>query len=86
MSKHSKNNTSSSVFTYQERQKLKSVYGTQHNRVGQDSIKPFEMCNICNNRYIEPTCCDQGHMFCRPCIIEYLVKQKKKIAENQVEI
>lgn len=29
MSKHSKNNTSNSVFTYQERQKLKAVYGTQ---------------------------------------------------------
>jgi len=41
MSKHSKNNTSSSVFTYMERQKLKSTYGSQSSRVGQDSIKPF---------------------------------------------
>jgi len=80
MSKHSKNNTSSSVFTYQERQKLKTVYGTHQSRIGQDSIKTFEMCTICNNRLIEPTCCEEGHMFCRSCVIEFLVKQKKKIA------
>ena len=86
MSKHSKNNTSSSVFTYMERQKLKSTYGSHSSRVGQDSIKPFEMCCICNNKFIEPTTCDHGHMFCRPCVIEYLVKQKKKIAENATEV
>lgn len=69
MSKHSKNCTSSSVFTYRERQKLKGVYGTNESRIGQDSIKKFEMCTICNNSLIEPTCCDQGHMFCRPCVV-----------------
>lgn len=54
--------------------------------MGQDSVKPFEMCCICNGKFIEPVACDQGHMFCRPCVIEYLVKQKKKIAENASEI
>ena len=41
MSKHSKNNTSSNVFTYAERQKLKGVYGTVEQRIGQDSQKLF---------------------------------------------
>ena len=41
MSKHSKNCTSSTVFTYKEKQKLKGVYGTIDNRVGQDSLKKF---------------------------------------------
>jgi len=44
------------------------------------------MCIICNSRYVEPTACDQGHLFCRPCVIEYLVKQKKKIADNVTEL
>ena len=82
MSKHSKNNTSSTVFTYAERQKLKNVYGTIQNRVSQDSIKKFEDCSICHNRLVEPTSCDHGHLFCRSCAIEYLVKQKKKLASD----
>lgn len=41
MSRHSKNNTSSSVFTYAEKQKLKGVYGTKNERISQDSIKKF---------------------------------------------
>lgn len=82
MSKHSKNSTSQTIFTYGEKQKLKGVYGTCEQRISQDSIKTFDMCTICNNRIIEPACCDKGHVFCRNCAVEYLVKQKKKIAEN----
>lgn len=40
------------------------------------------MCTLCSNRLVEPTSCDKGHMFCRSCAIEYLVKKKKKQAEN----
>lgn len=82
MSKHSKHNTSQSIFTYGEKQKLKGAYGTKEERISQDSIKTFDMCTVCNNRVLEPVCCDKGHVFCRPCAITYLVRQKKKIAEN----
>lgn len=41
MSRHSKNNTSQSIFTYGEKQKLKGEYGTIESRIGQDSIKKF---------------------------------------------
>ncbi len=41
MSKHSKNNTSSTIFTYGERKMLKGVYGTLEQRLGQDSQKAF---------------------------------------------
>jgi nitric oxide synthase-interacting protein len=44
------------------------------------------MCTICNNYLIEPTSCDEGHLFCRSCVIEYLVKQKKRITDNQIEL
>ncbi len=85
MSKHSKNNTNSSVFTYMERQKLKAEYGTHNSRISQDSIKTFKMCTICNNLLIEPTACNEGHVFCRSCVVEFLVKQKKKMADSQLE-
>lgn len=52
MSKHSKNNTSSNVFTYGERKMLKGLYGTIEQRVGQDSQKPFDMCTICTHRIV----------------------------------
>jgi hypothetical protein len=39
------------------------------------------MCTICNSTFVEPVCCTQGHIFCRSCAIEYLVKQKKLIAQ-----
>lgn len=77
MSKHSKNNTSSNVFTYGEKQMLKGLYGTIEQRVGQDSQKPFDMCTICNQKLMEPMVCDKGHIFCKMCILEFLVKQKK---------
>jgi len=38
MSRHSKNNTAHSVFTYNEKKMLKS-YGTQVERLGTDSFK-----------------------------------------------
>ena len=44
------------------------------------------MCTICNNSLIEPTACDQGHLFCRACAVEYLVKQKQRIAEQQAQV
>ena len=52
MSKHSKNNTSSTAFTYGEKQKLKGIYGTIEQRVGQDSQKTFDMCTMCNQKII----------------------------------
>lgn len=58
------------------------MYGTKNERISQDSIKKFEMCTLCSNRIIEPRCCDKGHIFCRDCVVEYLVRQKKKIAEQ----
>ncbi len=64
---------------------LKNMYGTIEQRVGQDSQKLFEMCTLCNERLIEPMTCDQGHVFCKACILEFMVKQKKdKEAKNKV--
>lgn len=48
MTRHGKNNTASSVYTYHERQRdtKHSGYGTQRQRLGKDSVKDFNACNL----------------------------------------
>ncbi len=72
MSRHSKNCTAHSVFTYNEKKKL-TGYGLQKNTLGQDSFKPFHLCSLCLYPAQNPTLCRQGHLFCRDCIITNLV-------------
>lgn len=72
MSRHSKNCTAGSVFTYAEQAKLKH-YGSQQQRLGTESMRKFEFCYLCLHFAKEPMCCDQGHLFCKSCIITYLV-------------
>lgn len=79
MSRHSKNNTANSVFTYAERKKLENVYGTQKVRLGQDSQRRFEQCNLCLQTAKNPVICEKGHLFCRECITDNLLCQKKSL-------
>lgn len=48
MTRHAKNNTASSVYSYHERQQdtKTSGYGTQHKRLSKDSVKDFNACNL----------------------------------------
>lgn len=75
--RHSKNNNDLAFFTYDEKRKL--GYGTQKERLGKDSIKPFDACCLCLKPFIDPMCCQKGHIFCKECILECLLAQKKDI-------
>ncbi|KAM7500867.1 hypothetical protein LguiA_025281 [Lonicera macranthoides] len=75
--RHSKNNNDLAFFTYDEKRKL--GYGTQKERLGRDSIKPFDACCLCLKPVIDPMCCQKGHIFCKECILECLLAQKKDI-------
>ncbi|KAK1327232.1 hypothetical protein QJS10_CPA01g01089 [Acorus calamus] len=75
--RHSKNNNDLAFFTYDEKKKL--GYGTQRERLGKDSIKPFDACCLCLKHFIDPLCCPKGHVFCKECIYECLLSQKKDI-------
>ncbi|XP_076887221.1 E3 ubiquitin-protein ligase CSU1-like [Bidens hawaiensis] len=75
--RHSKNNNDLAYFTYDEKKKL--GYGTQNERLGKDSIKPFDACSLCLKPFIDPMCCQKGHIFCKECILECLLSQKKHI-------
>jgi len=40
--------------------------------------KKFDYCGICLHPVIVPMCCGKGHLYCKECILEYLVKHKKE--------
>jgi nitric oxide synthase-interacting protein len=75
--RHSKNNNDLAYFTYDEKRKL--GYGTQKERLGRDSIKPFDSCSLCLKPLIDPMSCQKGHVFCKECILQCLLAQKKDI-------
>lgn len=81
MSRHAKNNTASAVFTYYERSRLK--YGTQKQRLGKDSMKHFDSCSLCLQPVTDPMCCLEGHIYCKECIYENILSQKKEIKKSK---
>lgn len=86
MSRHSKNNTAHSVFTYAEKKMLHGDYGTSKIRLGQDSQRNFEQCNLCLQEVKNPVTCEKGHIFCRDCIMENMLTQKKNIRQAVVSL
>ncbi|KAK4487413.1 hypothetical protein RD792_005955 [Penstemon davidsonii] len=80
--RHSKNNNDLAFFTYDEKRKL--GYGTQKERLGKDSIKPFDACSLCLKTLIEPMSCLKGHVYCKECIFECLLAQKKDVQRKQL--
>jgi nitric oxide synthase-interacting protein len=52
-------------------------WGTVKQRLGADSIKTFDSCNICLSQAVDPQVCDRGHLFCKECILTNLLEQRK---------
>ncbi|KAH7104203.1 hypothetical protein BKA62DRAFT_693856 [Auriculariales sp. MPI-PUGE-AT-0066] len=77
MTKHSKNNTASSVFSYAEYKKLD--YGTKRQRLGNESMRRFDACALCCQTAREPVACPHGHLFCKECVFTDLLTQKTQI-------
>ncbi|KAF8646656.1 hypothetical protein AX16_007154 [Volvariella volvacea WC 439] len=81
MTKHSKNNTASSIFSYAEYKKLD--YGTKRQRLGNESMRRFDACALCLNRARDPVACHEGHLFCKECVYTDLLAQKKDIKRQK---
>ena len=86
MARHSKNNTSNSVFSYAEYRKLDSIYGTKRQRLGMESMRDRLSCSLCLQRAREPTACADGHLYCKECIYADLLEQKKDIKRHQAKL
>ncbi|KAF8152923.1 hypothetical protein B0H34DRAFT_663208 [Crassisporium funariophilum] len=81
MTKHSKNNTASSIFSYAEYKRLD--YGTKRQRLGNESMRRFDACALCLNRAREPLACNEGHLFCKECVYTDLLTQKSDIKRQK---
>ncbi|KAK7099119.1 nitric oxide synthase-interacting protein-like [Littorina saxatilis] len=87
MTRHARNCTAGTVYTYHERKKdtKMSGYGTQKLRVGKDSVKDFDCCCLtlqpCKNPVVTP----QGYLFDKEAILEYILHQKREIARKLKE-
>ncbi|OON14469.1 hypothetical protein X801_09739 [Opisthorchis viverrini] len=81
MTRHSKNCTAHTVYTYHERQKdaQRSGYGTQTVRLGKDSIAGFDCCCLSLQPTQDPVVTPDGFLYDRAAVLEYLVNQKAEI-------
>lgn len=62
---------------------LDKDYGVKKSRIGQDSQRKFNQCHLCLSVAKDPVSCLKGHIFCRDCIMNNLLAQKKTIAQNK---
>ncbi|KAG5186762.1 hypothetical protein JKP88DRAFT_308871, partial [Tribonema minus] len=79
--RHSKNAGDRHHFTYREREGC--GYGTQKVRVGVDSQLPFGNCAMCLRLAKEPMATPSGHIYCRECILEYLLVKTKDLKRQR---
>jgi hypothetical protein len=77
MGKHSRQAHTQPFFTSGERAKASGHVGTLHRRLGEDSQRRFDQCNICLMRLNDPVSTPSGFLFCRASIFESLVSQRQ---------
>ena len=65
---------------------LKGIYGSQSKVLNTESMKKFQQCFICLQTLENPFCCSKGHVFCKDCIMNNLLRQKKKIKKVRKEL
>lgn len=85
MTRHSKNCTANTVYTYHERRKdaKHSGYGTQTVRLGKDSIRAFDCCCLTLQPAKDPVITQDGFIYDRAAILEYILSQKADIKRRQ---
>ncbi|KAL7423210.1 hypothetical protein Q5752_002510 [Cryptotrichosporon argae] len=81
---HAKNNTTQSTLTYYERSLLRREGAAR--RLGVDSMKPLDACNLCLSRAVSGAACARGHLYCRECALAHLLAQKAGIDAQRREI
>lgn len=85
MTRHSKNCTANTVYTYHERRKdaKNSGYGTQTVRLGKDSIRAFDCCCLTLQPAKDPVITQDGFIYDRAAILEYIITQKADIKRRE---
>ncbi|GMF60889.1 unnamed protein product [Phytophthora fragariaefolia] len=82
MSRHSKNATATTHFTYHER--AAAGHGTLKRRFGRDAQLAFGACYLClaPTRGRSPLASPAGFVYCKECVYANLLAQKRAIQER----
>jgi len=83
MGKHSRQANTREFFTSGERAKIVGSYGTVRRRLGGDSQRRFDQCGLCLQRLSDPVASPAGNLYCRACIVEYLLESKRALAAQR---
>lgn len=84
MTRHARNCTAGTVYTYHERKKdtAASGYGSQKLRFGKDSVKDFDCCCLTLQPCKNPVLTPQGYLYDKEAILEYILHQKREVARK----
>ena len=84
MTRHGRNATASTVYSYHEKKKdtKSSGYGTESARLGKDSIKEFDCCSLTLQPCRDPVITKEGHLYEKEAILECLLRQKQENAKK----
>ncbi|XP_071956005.1 nitric oxide synthase-interacting protein-like [Antedon mediterranea] len=87
MTRHQRNATAGSVYTYHERQKdaATSGYGTKHARLSKDSVKDFDCCNLTLQPCANPVVTAGGYLYDKEAILEYILQKKQEFQKKMKE-
>nr|CAG4648720.1 EOG090X08E0 [Polyphemus pediculus] len=84
MTRHARNCTAGSVYTYHEKQRdaKASGYGSHSERLSKDSIKGFDCCSLTLQPCRNPVVSLDGYLFDKEAILEYYLAKKKEISRQ----
>lgn len=87
MTRHGKNATASTVYSYHEKKKdtKSSGYGSEKIRLGKDSVKDFDCCSLTLQPCRDPVITPDGYLYDKQAILECLLHQKTQIAKKTKE-
>lgn len=87
MTRHARNCTAGSVYTYHEKKKdsAYSGYGSKDMRLGKDSIKEFDCCCLTLQPCRDPVVTPDGYLYDKEAILEYILHKKREIARKLKE-
>lgn len=87
MTRHGRNCTAGTVYTYHERKKdtKQSGFGSQSIRFGKDAVKEFDCCSLTLQPCKEPVITEDGHLYDKEAILTNILHQKKEISRKLKE-
>uniref|UniRef100_A0A1A9V5R3 Nitric oxide synthase-interacting protein homolog n=1 Tax=Glossina austeni TaxID=7395 RepID=A0A1A9V5R3_GLOAU len=87
MTRHARNCTAGAVYTYNEKKKdaNESGYGTNAQRLGKDSVKPFDCCCLTLQPCRNPVISRDGYLFDKEAILKYIITKKNEYSRKLKE-